>query len=123
MKLLKISLFFAFLLLGSLNASAQQKGVGRFPMMNMDSMKIKLSLSTQQETSIKNIIGNYRPKMKEARDGNTDQTARREAMAPLMQAMQEEIRTVLNEEQKAKLDAMKANRPKKGKGARQPKQK
>jgi hypothetical protein len=29
--------------------------------------------------------------------------------------MQEEIRVVLNDEQKAKLDAMKANRPKRGK--------
>jgi GTP1/Obg family GTP-binding protein len=114
MKLLKISLFFVFALLCSLSASAQQKGPGRFPMMNLDSLKIKLSLSAQQETSIKNIIDNYRPKMKEARDNNSDQAARRQAMAPLMQSMQEEIRGVLNEEQKAKLDTMKANRPKRG---------
>ena len=92
-------------------------------MPNLDSMRIKLNLSADQETKIKGVVSTYRPKLKAARDNNTDQTARREAMAPLMQAMQEEIRAVLNDEQKTKLDAMKANRPKKGKGAGQPKQK
>ena len=84
-------------------------------MPNLDSMRVKLSLTADQETKIKGVLSTYRPKLKEARDNNTEQTARREAMAPLLQAMQEEIRVVLNDEQKAKLDAMKANRPKKGK--------
>ena len=84
-------------------------------MPNLDSMRVKLSLTADQETKIKGVLSAYRPKLKEARDNNTEQTARREAMAPLLQAMQEEIRVVLNDEQKAKLDAMKANRPKKGK--------
>lgn len=118
MKLLKISSIFVCLLFFALNLSAQR---ARGPMMNMDSMRVKLSLNANQEKEIKTIIDNYRPKLKDARDSNTDQAARREAMAPLLQAMQEEVRSVLNEEQKAKLDQMKANRPKKGKGAGQPK--
>ena len=123
MKLLKISFVFAFFLLISLNLSAQRPGGAGRAMPNLDSMRIKLSLSADQETKIKGVVSTYRPQLKAARDNNTEQTARREAMAPLMQAMQEEIRAVLNDEQKAKLDAMKANRPKKGKGAGQPKQK
>ncbi|HOY19155.1 MAG TPA: hypothetical protein PLC89_17745 [Haliscomenobacter sp.] len=123
MKLLKISFVFAFFLLISLNLSAQRPGGRGGAMPNLDSMRIKLNLSADQETKIKGVVSTYRPKLKAARDNNTDQTARREAMAPLMQAMQEEIRAVLNDEQKTKLDAMKANRPKKGKGAGQPKQK
>lgn len=115
MKFLKIS-FFACLFLFALSLSAQRPGGGPpGPLPNIDSMRVKLSLSADQETKIKGIVNAYRPKLKEARDSNTEQTARREAMAPLLQSMQEEIRVVLNDEQKAKLDAMKANRPKRGK--------
>lgn len=115
MKLLKISFVFAFFLLFSLGLSAQRPGGRAGAIPNLDSMRVKLSLTADQETKIKGVLSTYRPKLKEARDNNTEQTARREAMAPLLQAMQEEIRVVLNDEQKAKLDAMKANRPKKGK--------
>jgi len=111
MKLLKISFFFACLLFFTLNLSAQHSRGAR---MNVDSMRVKLGLNAKQEKDIKVIIEHYRPKLKDARS-NTDQTARREAMAPLLQAMQEEVRGVLNEEQKVKLDEMKANRPKRGK--------
>ena len=114
MKFLKIS-FFACLFLFALNLSAQRPGGGPGQLPNLDSMRVKLNLSADQETKIKGVISTYRPKLKEARDSNTEQTARREAMAPLLQSMQEEIRMVLNDEQKAKLDAMKANRPKRGK--------
>lgn len=111
MKWLKIS-FFACLFLVSLSLSAQR---GRLSMMNVDSLKTVLQLSAQQEKDIKNIVENYKPKLKEAHDNNADQTARREAVAPLLQAMQGEIKAVLTEEQKAKLEAMKANRPKRKK--------
>lgn len=117
MKFLKIS-FFASLFLFTLNLSAQRPGGGPGLLPNLDSMRVKLSLSADQETKIKGVISTYRPKLKEARDSNTDQAARRQAMAPLLQSMQEEIRVVLNDEQKAKLDAMKANRPKRGKKAK-----
>lgn len=114
MKFLKIS-FFACLFLFAVNLSAQRPGGGLGLLPNLDSMRVKLNLSADQEQKIKTIVSTYRPKLKEVRDSNTEQTARREAMAPLLQSMQEEIRVVLNDEQKAKLDAMKANRPKRGK--------
>lgn len=112
MNWLKISVF-ACLFLFSLTLSAQK---GRLQqMVNVDSLKAELQLTAQQETDIRNIVENYKPKIKEVRESNTDQTARREAVAPILQAMQGEIKAVLTEEQKLKLEAMKANRPKRKK--------
>ena len=68
MKFLKIS-FFACLFLFALNLSAQRPGGGPGQLPNLDSMRVKLSLSADQETKIKGVISTYRPKLKEARAG------------------------------------------------------
>jgi periplasmic protein CpxP/Spy len=116
---------------GAKRGEAGQDGPqGRGQVMNPDArvanLDRELNLTAEQKTKLTDIFAKSREEMQGMRGGGDDKRANRERMQQMMQATQDQVQSVLTDEQKKKFQEMErpgrggpgGERPRKGEGKR-----
>lgn len=104
---------FAVLALAATPARAQERGPRHDPEEHMAKLQEELDLDDQQVEQIRAIFAEQHAKFEQLREGEGgDRESRREAFRQLREETHERIRTVLNEEQRARLEELHAEHQK-----------